>query len=213
MAHKAPGRRSGKGCERVRDAKSPRAGGGPRRCCTAGRLSLMETATGFETAGMIRARTPCQTAWLPGQEFLGHCRIYFPNKTAPTVVLAGCVWMDCARTECRKTNSSASPMMSAASSTPTGRGHRDGDAMTILVGAVRQGRSLWPGLAVVAAAGVMGHGYCTALRACLAPLTDCRATASSLETAPVTGRFSRTWNARMAERVFGPRMPSTGPGS
>ena len=75
MAHKAPGRRSGKGCERVRDAKSPCAGGDPRRCCTAGQLSLMETATGFETAGMTRARTPCQTARLRGQEFLGHYSI------------------------------------------------------------------------------------------------------------------------------------------
>ena len=28
---------------------------------------------------------------------------------------------------------------------PTGRGHRDGDAMAILVGAVGQGRSFWPG--------------------------------------------------------------------
>ena len=28
---------------------------------------------------------------------------------------------------------------------PTGHGHRDGDAMAILVGAVGQGRPLWPG--------------------------------------------------------------------
>ena len=56
-------------------------------------------------------------------------------------------------------------------------------------GTVGQGRSLWPGVAVVAAAGVMGHGYCTALRTCPAPLTDCRAAASSSETTPVTDSF------------------------